>query len=445
MPSGVAEFPLHLLCILPGRGNPPHILTITPPEVMKSHRLGGISMIKLKPNHWLTIGLAAFAVISSIIFILLPWAEMNNYQAVNNSTMNYYKAQVDQVVSETLSADNLEPGRNLGTQEILVTLQEGPNAGQQVEILNYLNRTQNVEVRAGQTVIVCADEPDGVEAYYTVYSYYRNPAILSILLFFGALIILVGRGTGAKSLLGLAYTIFAVLFFLLQAIFHGLPSVPITLLTVTVTTVVSLLLMGGASKKSLAAILSTVAGLLLSTGVFAVFQGLLHISGYTMDEAESLLLVTQATGLDLGNLLLVSVLISSLGAVMDMSMSVASPLEEIHRLNPEHGFSQLVRSGMNIGRDTIGTMTNTLIMAFTGTALTTMLVLMGYGWSFQQLLNSNYLAMELAQSIASTTGVVLTVPVTSLIGAWMFTKWNWKGEKAPQKALSKGGKRKKRA
>ena len=403
-------------------------------------------MIQIKPNHWLTIGLAAFAVVTSILFLLIPWQSMNNYQAVNNSTMSYYKARVDQVVSETLSADNLEPGRNLGTQEILVTLQEGPNAGQQVEILNYLNRTQNVEVSQGQTVIVCADEPENADPVYTVYSYYRNPAILGIILFFGALILLVGRGTGAKSLLGLAYTIFAVLLFLLQAIFHGLPSVPITLLTVTVTTIVSLLLMGGASKKSLAAILSTISGLLLSTGVFAVFQGLLHISGYTMDEAESLLLVTQATGLDLGNLLLVSVLISSLGAVMDMSMSVASPLEEIHRLNPEHGFAQLVRSGMNIGRDTIGTMTNTLIMAFTGTALTTMLVLMGYGWSFQQLLNSNYLAMELAQSIASTTGVVLTVPVTSLIGAWMFTKWERKG-KAPasQKALARPRKKKKRA
>ena len=284
-------------------------------------------MIKLKPNHWLTIGLIAFVVISSVIFALIPWAEMNNYQAVNNSTLHYYKAHVDQVVSETLSADNLEPGRNLGTQEILATLQEGPNAGTQVEILNYLNRTQNVEVSAGQTVIVCADEPENAAPYYTVYSYYRNPAILGIILFFGALILIVGRGTGAKSLLVLAYTIFAVLLFLLQAIFHGLPSVPITLLTVAVTTIVSLLLMAGASKKCFVSILSTIAGLLLSTGVFAVFQGLLHISGYTMDEAESLLLVTQATGLDLGNLLLVSVLISSLGAVMDMSMSVASPLD----------------------------------------------------------------------------------------------------------------------
>ena len=371
-------------------------------------------MIKLKPNHWLTIGLIAFVVISSVIFALIPWAEMNNYQAVNNSTMHYYKARVDQVVSETLSADDLEPGRNLGSQEILATLQEGPNAGTQVEILNYLNRTQNVEVSAGQTVIVCADEPENAAPYYTVYSYYRNPAILGIILFFGALILVVGRGTGAKSLLGLAYTIFAVLLFLLQAIFHGLPSVPITLLTVAVTTIVSLLLMAGASKKCFAAILSTIAGLLLSTGVFAVFQGLLHISGYTMDEAESLLLVTQATGLDLGNLLR-----ASTKAIWEMR-------EEIHRLNPEHGFSQLVRSGMNIGRDTIGTMTNTLIMAFTGTSLTTMLVLMGYGYSFQQLLNSNYLAMELAQSIASTAGVVLTVPVTSLIGAWMFTKWDGK-------------------
>ena len=107
---------------------------------------------------------------------------------------------------------------------------------------------------------------------------------------------------------------------------------------------------------------------------------------------------------------------------MDVGMSVAASLEEIHALNPELGTGALMASGMRIGRDMIGTMTNTLILAYTGTALTTMILLLAYGYDMGHLLNSDYLAMELAQGIASTGGVVLTVPVASAISAVVYRR-----------------------
>ena len=164
--------------------------------------------------------------------------------------------------------------------------------------------------------------------------------------------------------------------------------------------------------------------------LFWIFSGVLHISGYNLDSAESLLMITQTTGLELRPMLMASVLIAALGAVMDVGMSVAASLEEIHTLNPALNARALMGSGMRIGRDMIGTMTNTLILAYTGTALTTMILLLAYGYDMGHLLSSDYLAMELAQGIASTGGVVLTVPVASAISALVYTK----GEKKQKRA-----------
>ena len=129
-------------------------------------------------------------------------------------------------------------------------------------------------------------------------------------------------------------------------------------------------------------------------------------------------------------MLMASVLIAALGAVMDVGMSIAASLEEIHMLNPELGSRALMESGMRIGKDMIGTMTNTLILAYTGTALTTMILLLAYGYDMGHLLNSDYLAMELAQGIAATGGVVLTVPVASIISAAVYTREKKKAKKA---------------
>ena len=186
----------------------------------------------------------------------------------------------------------------------------------------------------------------------------------------------------------------------------------------------------GIGRKTFAAAAATLLGTALSGVLFWIFSGVLHISGYNLDSAESLLMITQTTGMELRPMLMASVLIAALGAVMDVGMSVAASLEEIHTLNPALNARALMGSGMRIGRDMIGTMTNTLILAYTGTALTTMILLLAYGYDMGHLLSSDYLAMELAQGIASTGGVVLTVPVASAISALVYTKREKKQKKA---------------
>ena len=189
--------------------------------------------------------------------------------------------------------------------------------------------------------------------------------------------------------------------------------------------------MNGFSRKTAVGLISTLLGVLATGIIFAIFAVFLHLSGYNSDAVEELFLVSYSTGLSIRPLLLVSVLISALGAVMDVAVSLAAALEELVIVNPSLNRMELVKSGLNIGKDMIGTMSNTLILAFAGTALTTMISLMAYGYQFQQLLSSNYMAIEMTQGICATIGVVLTVPIATFISALLFihSSNDEKGEK----------------
>ena len=156
---------------------------------------------------------------------------------------------------------------------------------------------------------------------------------------------------------------------------------------------------------------------LCSLLLFLIMSQLVHIDGFSSSEAEGLVLINQETGLKIKDVLFAGVLISSLGAIMDTGMSIVSALYEVYTHNPGLGTKELFLSGIEMGKDMIGTMTNTLILAFTGSAFITLLVFLSYQVQADQLFNSNYLTIEIAQGICGTFGIVLTVPVASAVTA----------------------------
>ena len=107
---------------------------------------------------------------------------------------------------------------------------------------------------------------------------------------------------------------------------------------------------------------------------------------------------------------------------MDVAVSIGASLFEIRELNPEITSKELFKSGMNIGRDMIGTMTNTLILAFSGGAITTLMVLISYGVQYNQLISSNYISLEVAKGLAGSAAVVLTVPISAAVCAYAYAK-----------------------
>ncbi len=365
-----------------------------------------------------------------VAILTFDWNSINSYTKFNSESLHYIKGRVVSITSESLEQDSSDPSLYLGEQEIIVELLEGDMKGQKVNIDNYLSQVHNIRVSNNQRIIVCADTPENAKPYYTVFNYDRTFPLFMLIAFFAFAVIAVGRRKGIRALLGVAFSLMTVIVFMAQAIFHGFNPVAVAMLTVLISTGATLLLLNGLSRRTAVGAVSTFAGVCVTGIIFCIAAWGLHLSGYNSDTAEELLLVRDATGLCVRPLLLAGVLISALGAVMDVAVSLAAALEELVQVNPGLSKRELIRSGLNIGKDMIGTMSNTLILAFAGSALNTMISLLAFGYQFSQLFSSDYMAIELTQGLCATLGVVLTVPIATAVSASLFIHQSHKGQKA---------------
>ena len=363
-------------------------------------------------------------VLAVVLLLVFVPQETADFRSLVNNSISYQRGTVTRILSQSLEESALGSGM-LGSQELEVLLRDG----RQVRITNYLTDTHNILAEEGAGVVVCVDAPEGVGPYYTLYNYDRTAALAGILAVFVLLMLLVGGKQGANAVLALIVSMLLILRFTIPAIYRGNSPIAIGILTVLAATAVTLLLLHGATVRACLAAGVTLAGEGMACLLFAGSSAALHISGFLSDQAEGLLVVAQNTGLDLKNLLFAATMIASLGAVMDVAVSLLSALWELKRQGVRDG-GQLFRSGMNIGKDMIGTMSNTLIFAFAGNALAAMLSLTAYGVQTSQLLNSNYAALEIAQGLCGTGGVILTVPIASAAAAVMFPRLKIPDEKS---------------
>ncbi|MSR90516.1 YibE/F family protein [Clostridiaceae bacterium WCA-383-APC-5B] len=216
---------------------------------------------------------------------------------------------------------------------------------------------------------------------------------------------------------GLLFTLFCVLFLLLPLLSKGYDSIPTAIFIIIITTVVCMVLLNGVNSKTISASMGTILGVMIS-GLLAYISGYaVNVTGYNMNEAESLMLIGSNTNLKIKGLLVAGIFISSLGAVMDVAMSIASSVYELNSVNKNMSSKQLFRSGMNIGKDAMGTMANTLILAFTGSSLNLLLLIFSYGIPMMQLFNTDSIAIEIIQSVAGSIGIILTVPLVAFISS----------------------------
>lgn len=303
------------------------------------------------------------------------WNRINSYTMYNNDSRTFVRGRVVSVDNERLETDPYDHSRYLGEQELTVLILEGDQKGDKVSIDNYLSQTHNIYVNANQKIIVCADMPEGVAPYYTVFNYDRCLPLGILVVVFAAVMLFVGKGKGLRALAGVVFTLLLVVLFMVQAIYHGFPPVIVSILTILTGTAVSLLLLNGCSRRTAVSALATVLGVAVAGIIFYISSKTLHLTGFNSDNAEELLVIQGATGLSVRSLLIAGVLVSSLGAVMDVAVSLTAALMELVAVDPSVTARQVMKSGFNIGKDMIGTMSNTLILAFAGTALNTMLVL----------------------------------------------------------------------
>ena len=340
--------------------------------------------------------------------------------------MEYENAVVEQILTDSTESDPVSEGHFRGNQNLIVRVKTGRYAGQQMMADNTVGPIYGCPMAVGDGVTVgLSTYSDGTVRCY-IYEYDRSMGLALVLGAFLLVTVLVGGKVGLKSLLSLGLTVAALIFVLLPLLLRGWPTIPTTFLVSVLVTAATFVILGGVDKKTVCACLGTLAGIALATVFGLLAQNLLRIDGYRQEYAEALLQLrqTEESAIGITGLITAGVIVSALGAVMDVAMSISSALQELTRVNPDLTSRDLFKSGMNIGRDMVGTMTNTLILAILGSGLT--LVVYIYSLSLQpwQLLSSAYMSLEAISGIASSIGVMLAVPLTAAICAVSYGKKN---------------------
>lgn len=362
--------------------------------------------------------LAIFVCLVTAVLALMPSVSVS-FQSLVSDTVSYIPGTVLEVVEEELSPSDLKGGPQLGEQTLTIELKDGS----QITLTNYLTNTHNILAREGMRVVVCVDAPENVEPYYTLYQYDRSVGLGVVVAIFLLLMLLVGGEKGFYATLALAFSLVFLLKITVPVIYSGGSPILAGLAMVLVSTAVTVFLIYGLSPRGVLGIGVVLAGEFVACGLFLLFSVLLHLSGFKSSDAENLLVAAQNTGLNISTVLFAATMIASLGAVMDVAVSLLSALWEVRLADPDITGRGLWRAGLRMGRDMIGTMSNTLIFAFAGGSLTTLLVLMTYGTDPVQLLHSDYIALELAHGLCGTCAVILTVPLASLVSAAVYPKW----------------------
>lgn len=332
-------------------------------------------------------------------------------------------AEVKEILSDNAEEDDWTEGRRIGQQILLLEVVSGEHKGKVFQGSNYLSAYSNVDCRVGSRVIMRLDYDDeGSLRVTSIPNYDRGIYVLIFALVFAAVLVIVGGKKGAAALLGLVYTLLAIWFLLIPMILRGMEPILAGVLIVALTTAASIIPLAGLSKKALCAILGCVGGV-VTAGAFAwIFSAATPINGFDMSEAEELVLRSGDYGLHISGLLISGILIASLGAVMDVAMSISSACSELAELNPDISRAQLLRSGMNIGRDAMGTMANTLILAFAGSGLNMLILFRVFDYPLIQVINADAMVIEFIQGIAGSVGIILTVPLVAFISSRLMKK-----------------------
>lgn len=371
--------------------------------------------------------LAAFVIFTVYI------NQVDKVALVNREGQTFEKG----VVTEILQ-DNLQPnGTRVGEQRVLVRLTTGVRAGQELETTSASGYLFGAGCTVGMRVIVLQSVA-GDSTITSIYSQDREWVIYAFAAAYLVVLCLVGGKQGIKGALGLVFTFFCILFVYLPLVYRGLSPFWVSVFICVITTLVTMYLIGGPTRKTLVATGGTVAGVVIAGISATIFSMATGITGWNVSDIESLLTLASTSGVQVGGLLFSGLLISSLGAVMDVAMSIGSAIAEIHAQNPALSRGELFKAGMHVGRDMMGTDSNTLILAFAGGSISMLVLDYAYNLPYQQIINSNNIGIAIMQGLSGSFGIVLAVPVTVALAVALYT---WKrpnrAETAPAEDASR--------
>ena len=320
---------------------------------------------------------------------------------------------------------NLQQGDNNVKQIVKIKVLSGKYKGTERYVDNMLtgNPAYDIPLKKGDKVVLHleANSPEVLssdDVDFFIADLKRDNTLIFIAGAFFILLVLIGGKKGAASLISIAATVALMFFVLMPLILHGFCPIASAVFTAILSSAITIYLVGGFNSKSSAAILGTVLSLIIAAGLSMGVIYYARLTGFAGE--EKMFLYSAHPNLNFTGILSASMIIAALGALMDTAVSIASTINEIYETDKTLSVKKLFVSGMNVGRDIIGTMSNTLILVYLGSSLS--LVLLSSNIDLQKFFNLNQVATEISSALIGSIAILACVPLTAIIAAFMIKK-----------------------
>ncbi len=340
------------------------------------------------------------------------------------------------------SVDNNSVRVNLivktNAQYLMVRLLDGPNKGKEVPVVNMLTGKMELDefYEPGKVILVEYSTVNGQPANAVARGYYRLRLELFLICLFCALLLAVAGVTGLKAALSFIFSAMVLWKLFFPLLLRGFPPISTGLGIVALLIGVICFAVGGLTRRGLATFAGSMLGVLLTCGLGVWFTDMFRLHGAVRPFAE-MLLYSGYPNLRLTDIFVASVSIACSGAVMDLAMDIAATMDELKIRHPEIGLVEHMRSGLRVGRAVVGTMTTTLLLAYSGSHITMFMVFLAKGLPAENLLNAPFVAAEVLNILVGSFGVVTVAPFTILVSGLLY-RFAWKTD-SPDTEPAEGG------
>lgn len=310
-----------------------------------------------------------------------------------------------------------------GVQGVTLAIDEGPLSGRHVETSNPLLGKLELDkfFLPGDTALVVVKiSPQGEILAANLIDHYRLGTEAILFALFVLLLLWYARWTGAKAILSFVFTVLVLWKLLWPLLLNGWNPILISLLIVCAIVGCVIFLVTGLSRTGLAAFSGTMAGAVAACGLALLFGKLFKVHGAVVPYAETLLHVG-FHHIDLTQVFLAGIFLASSGAMMDVAVDIAVAVHELAERKPDLGRREAIAAGFNVGRAVVGTMTTTLLLAYSGSFTALMMVFIAQGTPAANILNLTYIAAEILHTLVGSFGVVLVAPLTALVSGYLLT------------------------
>lgn len=361
--------------------------------------------------------------VSAIAFLLLILLLITGMSIAENTMTrdSEYTAEVISVDNSRMEGIGLAP---IGSQLLTVEILNKDMKGEEHDAINALMAAVDMDtiVEVGDKIVIDVnrDSSGQISSIYMV-DFYRQGILMGLFILFAFLLVAYAGKTGIKALVSFIATLVIMWFFLIPRILSGVDVLSTIMITIILLAALIIYSVAGFSKMGTSAFLGTISGIFVMMYLTINVGHLLKLNGFTAPYADAII-YRGYFNLNMQHIFYGSIMLGASGAVMDIAMDTAASIKELKLMNPALTMKELVLSGFNIGRAVIGTMTTTLLLAYSGGYLTLLIFFYINNTSLARMLNMKIVSAEIMRTLIGSIGLVIVAPITAIIASWMYTR-----------------------